>query len=554
MTSFCQTSVQLNPRQLCDLELILNGGFMPLDGFLGKDDYESVLSSMRLKNGTLWPIPIVLDVSEKTANSLSVGEVIRLEQHPSQPIAYLEVTDIWQPDKLQEAQCVYGTTNPDYFGVNYVLNNTGSYYIGGKIVGTTDLENPFSHYDFTHYRRNPAQLKAHFKQLGVEKVVAFQTRNPMHRAHYELTKRASEFLAAHLLIHPVVGATKTGDVEYATRVKCYKEILPYYSETDVTLSLLPIAMRMAGPREALWHAIIRKNYGCTHFIIGRDHAGPGADSNGKNCYAPYESQELVQKYADEIGIAIIPFQEMVYVLEDDTYYPANEVPEGKKVLAISGTQFRRMLKEGSEIPEWFSFPSVIEQLKKHYPPSLKQGFTLFFTGLSGAGKSTIAQAVAARLAEIQDREITILDGDEIRTHLSQELDFSKEHRSINVRRAGFVAKEITKNGGIAICAMIAPYKQDRIYNRNIINGVGKFIEIYVSTPLELCKERDVKGLYEKAAAGIIPNFTGISDPYEVPDNPELMIDASSKTVKECLEIIIAYLKQSGYIKDENYFF
>ena len=399
-------------------------------------------------------------------------------------------------------------------------------------------------------RKTPAQLKKEFKEKGYKKIVAFQTRNPLHRAHFELTKRAAKSIDGHLLIHPVVGITKPGDVDHFTRVKCYKQLMKFYQPGSATLSLLPLAMRMAGPREALWHALIRKNYGCTHFIVGRDHAGPGKDSSGKDFYGPYDAQELVKKYANEIGIEMVPFQEMVFVENTQEYMPINEVPQGSKVLNISGTQLRTLLNEGLPIPEWFSFPEIVRELQKSYPPKNKQGITVFFTGLSGSGKSTLANALAVKLTELQDKTITLLDGDDIRTYLSSELTFSKEHRAMNVRRVGYVAHEISKHRGLALCALIAPYQADRNHVRNLIKNNAAFIEIYVSTPLSVCEERDIKGLYKLAREGKIPNFTGISDPYEAPINPTLTIDTTHMSIDEGVSLILNYLKNEGYLNYE----
>lgn len=536
-------SITLTQRQFCDLELIMNGGFAPLESFMNRKDYDRVVQEMRLSNGTVWPMPIILDIQKKNLEKIKEGSQIALKDQEGFVLALLNVDEIWQPNKLLEAEKVYGTTSTVHPGVEYLLNQTGDYYVSGKL---TKVQAP-QHFDFVKFRRTPEELKNYFKENGIEKVVAFQTRNPMHRAHLELTLRAAAGVGAHLLINPSVGMTKPGDVDYFTRVKCYQKLLNYFPQGSTTLSLLPLAMRMGGPREALWHAIIRKNYGCTHFIVGRDHAGPGKDSNGRDFYEPYAAQELVLSYAKEIGIIVVPFKEVVYVQEDDNYQPIDEIQPGKKVLAISGTQLRKMLNEGSDIPDWFSFPEVVAELRKVYPPRSKQGFTLFFTGLSGAGKSTIAKALAVKLTELQDRPITILDGDVIRNHLSSELGFSKEHRSINVKRVGFVASEITKNRGVAICAMIAPYMQDRKYNRDLISASGNFIEIYVSTPLDICADRDTKGLYTLAKEGKISGMTGIDDPYEAPQSAEINIDTTRYSVSESVELILNYLRQLKHI-------
>lgn len=537
-------SLTLTQRQLCDLELILNGGFAPLETFMNQKDYEGVVHHMRLADGTLWPMPIILDIPEKSVERVKAAPAITLKDQEGFVLAYMSVDEVWAPNKLVEAEKVYGTKSTDHPGVNYLINQTGDYYVSGTLKKVKDPQ----HFDFVSLRKTPAQLKQYFKERGITKVVGFQTRNPMHRAHLELTTRASASVGAHLLLHPSVGLTKPGDIDYFTRVKCYKKLLDYYPDGSTTLSLLPLAMRMGGPREAVWHAIIRKNYGCTHFIVGRDHAGPGKDSKGKDFYDPYAAQELVTKHAKEIGIEVVLFKEVVYVQEDDNYQPIDEVPPHKHVLTISGTQLRKLLNEGSDIPAWFSFPEIIDELTKVYPPSKRQGFTLFFTGFSGSGKSTIAKALNIKLMELQERPITILDGDIIRTHLSSELGFSKEHRSINVRRVGYVASEITKNRGIAICAMIAPYEQDRRYARDLVSAVGNFIEVYVSTSLDVCESRDTKGLYNQAREGKITGFTGINDPYEEPTHPEITIDTTQYTVAEAVDLILDYLRQVGHIE------
>lgn len=538
-------SLIITKRQLCDIELLLNGGFAPLTGFMNQQDYNSVVENMRLADGTVWPMPIVLDVDEQAAKKLANQSqpVLQLLSPDKEVLAMLEISNIWQPDKIKEAQLVYGTTDKAHPGVAYLFDQIKDFYVGGTLK---KVSLP-SHYDFNDLRKTPEQLKQYFKEKGVTKVVGFQTRNPMHRAHVEMTRRAAEQVGAHLLLNPAVCMTKPGDIDHFTRVKSYKKIIDKYVSGQATLNLLEISMRMAGPREALWHAIIRRNYGCTHFIVGRDHAGPGKDSSGKDFYGPYDAQNLAKAYAHEIGIEIVPFQEMVYVQDTNSYMPINEVPQGSKVLSISGTQLRALLNAGLPIPEWFSYPEVVAELQNTYPPKHKQGFTVFFTGLSGAGKSTIANALAIKLHELQYRPISSLDGDEVRKHLSTELGFSKKHRSLNVRRVGFVAQEITKHGGIALCAMIAPYKEDREYNRSFIKQYGGFIEVYISTPLAVCEDRDVKGLYAKAREGKIPQFTGISDPYEAPINPELIIDTTNITIAQAVDRIVEYLRKEVYV-------
>ena len=404
------------------------------------------------------------------------------------------------------------------------------------------------HYDFKHLRDGPAELRDRFRKLGWRKVVAFQTRNPMHRAHQELSFRAARDVEANLLIHPVVGMTKPGDVDHYTRVRCYEHILKRYPEQTTMLSLLPLAMRMGGPREAVWHAIIRKNYGCTHLIVGRDHAGPGKDSKGNDFYGPYDAQELLKEHEEELDISMVPFRMMVYAENRAQYIVADEASDEDKVLNISGTELRRRLAEGLEIPEWFSFPEVVEELRRTHPPRHEQGFTVFFTGLSGSGKSTIANALMSKLMEIGGRNISLLDGDIVRKNLSSELGFSKEHRDLNITRIGYVASEITKNGGIAICAPIAPYASTRRIVRDTVSTVGGFVEIHVATPLEVCEQRDRKGLYAKARAGIIKEFTGISDPYEVPENAEMVIDTTDITPDLAAHRIIVKLEALGFIR------
>jgi sulfate adenylyltransferase len=416
--------------------------------------------------------------------------------------------------------------------------------VGGRVYG---CQAPV-HYDFKHLRDTPAELRARFEKLGWRKVVAFQTRNPMHRAHQELTFRAARQVEANLLIHPVVGMTKPGDIDHFTRVRCYEHLLDQYPEQTTALSLLPLAMRMGGPREAVWHALIRKNYGCSHFIVGRDHAGPGANSAGEDFYGPYDAQELVVKHQEELEIEMVPFRQVVYVANRAQYVPRDETEEGDEILSISGTEFRRRLQEGLDIPDWFSYPSVVAELRKTHPPRHQQGFTVFFTGLSGSGKSTIANALMVKLMEMGGRRVTLLDGDVVRKHLSSELGFSREHRDLNIMRIGFVASEITKNGGIAICAPIAPYAATRRAVREMVSAGGGFVEVHVATPLEICEGRDRKGLYAKARAGVIKEFTGISDPYEAPQDPELSVDTQDITPDHAAHLVLVKLEALGFIK------
>jgi len=537
-------SWDLSDRQQCDVELILNGGFSPLGGFLGQQDYDSVVSNLRLADGSLWPIPITLDVTEVFAEKVKKGINIALRDPEGVLLGVMQISDIWAPDKKREAELVYGTEDSSHPAVDYLFNKANNVYLGGSISG---VEMP-AHYDFKSFRDTPKELRERFKKLGWRKIVAFQTRNPMHRAHLEISFRAAKISEANLLIHPVVGMTKPGDIDYYSRVRCYEHIIQKYPEQTTMLSLLPLAMRMGGPREALWHAIIRKNYGCTHLIVGRDHAGPGKDSKGNDFYGPYDAQDMVKKHEKELGITMVPFQMMVYVKERAEYMTQDEVKEGQSVLQISGTEFRRRLQEGLDIPEWFSFAEVVQELRKTYPPKIKQGFTIFFTGLSGSGKSTIAKALMVKLMEMGGRALTLLDGDLVRKNLSSELGFSREHRDINILRIGFVANEITKNGGVAICAPIAPYKGTRKAVRETISKSGGFFEVFVDTSLEICEARDRKGLYAKARAGIIKEFTGISDPYESPENAELVINTEDCLPDEAAQRIILRLEKEGFIR------
>jgi sulfate adenylyltransferase len=537
-------SIDLTDQQLCDLELLLTGGFSPLRGFLTRADYESVLTAMRLADGTVWPMPVALALPAKTAEALTKGQRAALRDPEGTMLAVLEVNQIWERDRRREAEAIFGSLHPDHPGVRQVLEDPATILAGGRVRG---IQLPV-HYDFKELRFAPRELRAEFTRLGWRLVSAFQTRNPLHRAHKELTVRAATEVGSHLLLHPVVGLTKPGDVDHYTRVRCYQAVAQHYPPGLMKLSLLNLAMRMAGPREALWHALIRKNHGCTHFIVGRDHAGPGSDTKGVPFYGPYDAQQVVAEFQEEIGIRMIPFQEMVYSKTRAQYFPVNEIREGEEILTISGTELRRRLREGLEIPEWFSYPEVVAELRRAYPPKERQGITLFFTGLSGAGKSTIANVLLSKFLEFGGRPVTLLDGDIVRKNLSSELGFSREHRDLNILRIGFVANEITKNGGIAICAPIAPYAETRRRVRELISAHGAFIEIYAATPLEECEKRDRKGLYAKARAGLIQSFTGISDPYEPPEQPEITLDTSELTPEEAADEILLFLENKGYLR------
>lgn len=534
----------VTPRQRCDLEMLLVGGFSPLTNFLSQKDYESVLANGRLTNGKLWPMPITLDVSEVFAQKVNLGDEIALQDSDNTLLAHMNIREKWRPNKANEAESIFATLDRKHPGVHYLLSEAGDWYLAG-VLKFVKLPH---HYDFVELRKTPKVLKQFFLESGWQQIVGFQTRNPLHRAHMELTLRAAEEINGNILIHPVVGLTKRGDIDYFTRVRCYQKLLHYYPQQKAALSLLPLAMRMGGPKEALWHAIIRKNYGCTHFIVGRDHAGPGKDSHDKPFYEPYAAQDLVAKYQDEIGITMIPFQEMVYVKERKKYCPQNELQRNETSLSISGTELRNALLKDEPIPYWFSFPEIIQELRNAYPPQHKRGFTLFFTGLSGAGKTTLAQALMAKLMSQGRRNITLLDGDIMRRILASELGFSKADRDINIRRIGFVAAEVTKAGGIALCAAIAPYAGVRSENRELISRNGSYIEIYVSTSLHECERRDTKGLYTKARKGELKGLTGVDDPYEPPIDAEIIIDTAKLSVEESVAKIIEFLQQAGYLK------
>ena len=537
-------SLTLDERGLCDLELLAVGAFSPLTGFMGKADYDRVVAEGRLANGMLWPLPVTLPV--KPGDGVEVGKPIALRDVYGNLLAFLHVEELYPFDKEVEAKGAYGTNDAKHPAVAYLNRLTADHYAAGRL----EVIRVPPHYDFVELRRTPTELREHFAKLGWSKVVAFQTRNPLHRAHEELTKRAAEQIGGGLLIHPVVGVTKPGDVDHYTRVRCYRALVDnYYEPGSVVLSLLPLAMRMAGPREAMLHAIIRRNYGCTHFIVGRDHAGPGNDSTGKPFYGPYDAQEAMQQNQDELGIVMVDFKQMVYLPDEDRYAAVDAVAKGTKTADISGTQVRDdYLAKGLPLPEWFSRPAVAAILNETSPPKFRQGLTIWFTGLSGSGKSTIAHALVERLAEF-GRNVSTLDGDEIRTHLSKGLGFSKEDRDANINRVGYVAGMVAQHGGTTLCSVISPYRGPRDNARKA--SKGNFVEVYCDTPIEVCEQRDVKGLYAKArnavAEGKGMGFTGVDDPYEAPLNPEVTLDTSKLSVEESADKIIARLIDLGYI-------
>ncbi|KAK0884087.1 Sulfate adenylyltransferase [Friedmanniomyces endolithicus] len=540
-------AVVLNDRQLCDMELILNGGFSPLEGFMSEKDYNGVVEKNRLADGNLFSMPICLDLGEEEIKELGIKPGARITLRDSRDdrnLGIMTVEDVYKPDKKNEAEKVFGG-DPDHPAVKFLFNQTGEYYVGGKIEAIDRL----MHYDYVALRYTPAELRLHFDKLGWSRVVAFQTRNPMHRAHRELTVRAARSRQANVLIHPVVGMTKPGDIDHFTRVRVYQALLPRYPNGMAALALLPLAMRMGGPREAIWHAIIRKNYGATHFIVGRDHAGPGKNSKGDEIYGPYDAQYAVEKYREELGIEVVPFQQMTYLPDSDEYKPKDEVPKEIKTADISGTELRRRLRTGGDIPEWFSYPEVVRVLRESHPPRNKQGFTVFLTGFTNSGKDAIARALNVTLNQQGGRSVTLLLGETVRSELSSELGFSQEDRNRNIARIGFVASELTKAGSAVIAAPIAPFEKSRLAARKIVEKYGSFYLVHVATPLEFCEKTDKRGIYAKARKGEIKGFTGVDDPYEAPSGKEanLVIDLSKENVRTAVHQIVLMLESDGLL-------
>ncbi|CAI9627194.1 sulfate adenylyltransferase [Alternaria burnsii] len=540
-------AIVLSERQLCDLELILNGGFSPLEGFMNQKDYDGVVSENRLADGNLFSIPITLDVSKQTIDEVGVKQGARIalrDFRDDRNLAIITVDDVYQPDKEKEAREVFDKDGDvAHPAIKYLYETVKEYYVGGKLEAIDRLE----HYDYVGLRYTPAELRLHFDKLGWSKVVAFQTRNPMHRAHRELTVRAARARQANVLIHPVVGLTKPGDIDHFTRVRVYQALMPRYPNGMAVLALLPLAMRMAGPREAIWHAIIRKNHGATHFIVGRDHAGPGKNSKGVDFYGPYDAQDAVEKYRDELGIEVVPFLQMTYLPDSDEYKPKNEVEQGIKTLDISGTELRKRLRTGQEIPEWFSYPEVVRVLRESHPPRSQQGFTVFLTGYQNSGKDAIARALNVTLNQQGGRSVSLLLGDTIRSELSSELGFSRSDRDKNIARISFVAAELTKAGAAAIVAPIAPFEDSRKAARQTVERFGSFYLIHVSTPLEHAEKTDKRGVYAKARAGEIKGFTGVDDPYEVPTNADLTVDLSTTNVRTAVHQIVLLLESQGLL-------
>ncbi len=537
-------SIDLSSRQLCDLELLLNRGLFPLSGYMNRDDYNSVIDHMSLADGTIWPMPICLDVDAQLADNLNVGECISLNDQEGFLLAILTIEDIWQPDKKKEALSVYGTDDPlAHPGVMQLYNRVGNYYLGGKLEG---ISLPI-HYDFQHVRLSPSETVRTFTMNGWRRVLGFHTDEYLHCAHREMVINAAREAGAAIFLQPVADLSHPGNLDYYTQIRCYQAFTDKFPPNMIKLGLTPFASRKAGPKEALWQAIIRKNFGCSHFMVAADHADPLAGSEGDELFYPMgAAQKMVNDYAEQTGIAMVPQRELGYHQESKKYVVLDQVGD-EEIATISSRELRRRLIAGEDIPTWFSYPEVVDQLQCSFPPRSKQGFTIFMTGFSGSGKSTIAKVLLVKFMEMCDRPVTLLDGDIVRKNLSSELSFSQEHRNLNITRIGFVASEITKNGGIALCAPIAPYEESRQANREVISRYGGYIEVHVATPLEVCEQRDRKGLYAKARAGKVKGVTGVTDPYIPPSNPELIIDTTEITPMEAVQEILLYLEDQGYI-------
>ena len=537
-------SLDLNARQLSDLELLLNRALYPLTGYLARADYESVVEQMRLGDGIVWPLPICLDVKEDVARSLQPGQKLALNDQEGFLLAVMTVQDIWQPDKLREALHVYGTKDPVIHpGVQQLLEQVHGWYLGGPVEG---LSLPV-HYDFRELRLSPSETHRRFTQYGWRRVLGFHTEEYLHCAHREMVLAAARDIGASIFLHPVVGMESPGSLDHYTHVRCYQAFVDKFPKNMIMLGLTPLAERWAGPREALWHAIVRKNFGCSHFMVADDHGDPFARSDRELFYPRNAAQHLVAELSPETGIEMVPQERMGYLEDKARYVFLKDVGE-EAVKSISSMELRHRLEWDLDIPVWFSYPEVVAELRKSFPPRSRQGFTIFMTGLSGSGKSTIARVLLVKFMEMRDRPVTLLDGDIVRKNLSSELTYSQEHRNLNVIRIGFVASEITKNGGIALCAPIAPYEESRRANRELISRYGGYIEVYVATPLEVCEQRDRKGLYAKARAGRIKGVTGVSDPYIPPANPEITIDTTHMTPAEAVQEILLYLEEQGYLR------
>ena len=531
----------LTEPQVLDLGLLLDGAFAPLYGYVDRAAHASVCEGLRLPDGRVAPMPISLDVDEATARRLDRGVRLALRHPEGMTLAVVEVGDIFEVDVAAEARAIFGTDEPTHAGAYRHLRESSRWRVAGPVVGLERAPRP------ARWRKSPREVRLEIEALGLARVVAFQTRNPLHRAHVDLTRRAMDAVDAGLLLHPVVGRTAPGDVDPATRIRCCEAVRSRYPAGRTILAALPLAMRMAGPREAVWHAAIRRTYGATHFVVGRDHAAPGPRPDGKPFYGPYDAQRLLATFERDLGITMLPFEERVCLPDERTWVARSEVPAGVEPLSCSGTELRRRLRAGEPIPAWFTYPEVAEVLAQVFPPRGRQGFAIYLTGLSGAGKSTVARVLAERLEDLGPRRVTVLDGDEVRKVLSSGLGFSKEDRETNLRRIAYVAAEVVRHGGVAICAAIAPFRAARREARERIEALGGFVEVHVATGIDVCEARDTKGLYAKARAGILKGFTGVDDPYEAPERPEVVIGASGERPGAAADAVLAHLVREGYL-------
>ncbi|OIQ51390.1 putative bifunctional SAT/APS kinase [Pseudodesulfovibrio hydrargyri] len=530
-------SVNLNPCQLCDLEMLLNRAFHPLDGYLGRKDYESVLSDMRLSDGTLWPLPICLGVSAEFAANLEEGECVAVRDAEGFMLAVLTVSDIWKPDLAAEARAIHGP-EARREPVDACCCGLGEpWYIGGRVEGVSYPQR----YDFTDIRLTPAEVRRSFAQKGRRKVMAVQAGRPLHRADRAMLEEIAREQGVDLLLSPQLRPSMYFSVDHFSLVRSFRQFTETFPRSMASLNLTPWFERRMGPRGALLRAVVNRNYGCTHMLVWD---GAKAEPRRNILSEDYEAHiRWLADHREETGIVSVA--EHCMVLD-----PAS----GKYVRSETGVRCANdhnavvdLLTRGEPVPEWMSFPGVLEELSRTYKPRWKQGITLFLTGLSGAGKSTLAKVLFVKLLELNSRPVTLLDGDIVRTNLSSELSFSREHRNLNVTRIGFVASEIVKNGGVAICAPIAPYAESRRQAREAVEEYGGFVEIHVSTPLAACERRDRKGIYAKARAGIIKGMTGVDDPYVEPENPELRIDTSELSPDEAAHEVLLYLREHRFI-------
>ncbi|AAZ96163.1 sulfate adenylyltranferase, adenylylsulfate kinase [Thiobacillus denitrificans ATCC 25259] len=511
-------SLDLDWQQQCELEMLMTGAYSPLTGFMTRAQCARVESAQQLDDGSFWPSPITLTSRDRALADRRPGERLALRDGEGYMLAILTLSDVWKDGER--------------------------WHLAGEVEGAALPPHP----DFVSLRATPAELRALFVRRGWRRIIAWQARQPMHRAQYEFCLKSAIENEANLLLHPQVGGDITEAPAYFGLVRSFLAIRDRFPAATTQLSLLPAPPPEASGRALLLRAIVARNFGCSLLIAGGEHQPDGGDCRRGEDLTQNRVDPSVAERAEKIGVRLIAYPRMVYVEDRAEHLPEAEAPQGARLLTLSGEEFQRRMRAGLKIPEWYSFPEVLAELHRQTPPRERQGFTVFFTGLSGAGKSTLARALAARLMEMGGRCVTLLDGDIVRRHLSSELGFSKAHRDVNVRRIGFVASEITKNRGIAICAPIAPYRQTRRDVRAMIEAVGGFVEIHVATPIETCESRDRKGLYAKARAGLIPEFTGVSDPYEVPETPELAIDTTGLAIDEAVQQILLKLEHEGYLR------